>query len=65
MRLWEINLFKNAGTPIALDKLWAYFALLKGEHYGGIYNYRRFRSVSFHTWNHQYDWQYILSALVS
>ena len=29
MRLWEINLSKNDGTPIALDKLWAFFALLK------------------------------------
>ena len=29
MRLWEINLSKNDGTPIALDKLWAYFALWK------------------------------------
>ena len=29
MRLWEINLCKKDGTPIALDKLWAYFALLK------------------------------------
>ena len=30
MRLWEINLFKNDGTPIAFDKLWAYFVFLKG-----------------------------------
>ena len=30
MRLWEINLCKKDGTPIALDKLWAYFALLRG-----------------------------------
>ena len=26
MRLWEINLYKNDDTPIALDELWAYFA---------------------------------------
>ena len=30
MRLWEINLCKKDGTPIAQDELWAYFALLKG-----------------------------------
>ena len=29
MRLWEINLSKNDGTPIAFDKLWAFSALLK------------------------------------
>ena len=29
MRLWEINLSKNDDAPIAFDKLWAYFALLK------------------------------------
>ena len=28
MRLWEINLYKNDSTPIAL-KLWAFSALLK------------------------------------
>ena len=30
MRLWEINLYEDDDAPIALVKLWAYFALLKG-----------------------------------
>ena len=29
MRLWEINLSKNDDAPIAFDKLWAHFAILK------------------------------------
>ena len=29
MRLWEINLYEDDDTPIALDKLWAHFAILK------------------------------------
>ena len=29
MRLWEINLYEDDDAPIALDKLWAHFALLK------------------------------------
>ena len=65
MRLLEINLSKNDGTPIALDKLWAYFAFFEGGTYGSIYNYRRFRFVGFHTRNYQYDWEHILSPLVS
>ncbi len=31
MRLSEINLYENDGTPIALDRLWAYFAVLKED----------------------------------
>ena len=31
MKLWEINLYKDDSTPIAFDKLWAYFALLKED----------------------------------
>ena len=30
MRLWEINLYEDDDAPIALVKLWALFAILKG-----------------------------------
>ena len=31
MRLWEINLYEDDDAPIALDKLWAFSALLKED----------------------------------